>query len=122
MSIFSKIKKQFERRKQRIRKNLRKNHNNDKIRVSVYRSLNYTVGQAVDDNLNKTLFSVSSKIVNNAEKNQNKTDQAYQAGVLLGNKLLENKYLEIVFDRGGYLYHGRVKAFADGIRAAGIIF
>ncbi len=121
MSILSKIQSQFERRKMRVRKNLRKNNNNNKIRVSVHRSLNYTVGQAVNDIENKTLFSVSTKIIVNAEK-QNKTDKAYQAGLLLGQKLLDQKYSEIIFDRGAYLYHGRVKAFADGIRAAGVIF
>ena len=121
MSILSKVKKQFERRKMRVRKSLRKNHNNDKIRVSIYRSLNYTVGQAINDIENKTLFSVNTKIISNIEK-QNKTDQAYQAGVVLGKKLLDQKYSEIIFDRGAYLYHGRVKAFAEGIRAAGVTF
>jgi large subunit ribosomal protein L18 len=120
MSILSKIKKQFERRKMRVRKNLRKNHNNEKIRVSVHRSLNYTVGQAINDLENKTLFSVSTKVITLAEKN--KTEKAYEAGVLLGNKLLDQNHSEIIFDRGGYLYHGRVKAFAEGIRAAGVIF
>jgi large subunit ribosomal protein L18 len=121
MSILSKVKKQFERRKMRVRKGLRKNHNNDKIRVSVHRSLNYTVGQAINDIENKTLFSVTTKIIVNAEK-KNKTEKAYEAGVLLGSKLLDQKYSEIVFDRGAYLYHGRVKAFAEGIRAAGVVF
>jgi large subunit ribosomal protein L18 len=121
MSILSKIKKQFQRRKMRVRKQLRQNHNNDKIRVSIFRSLNYTVGQVINDIENKTLFSVSTKNIENKLQN-NKTDQAYQAGILLGNKLLDQKYTEIIFDRGAYLYHGRVKSFAEGIRATGVIF
>ena len=103
MSILSKIKKQFERRKMRVRKSLRKNHNNEKIRVSIHRSLNYTVGQAINDIENKTLFSVSTKIVSNTEK-QNKTDKAYQAGVLLGGKLLDQKYSEMTHTYKGFIY------------------
>jgi large subunit ribosomal protein L18 len=121
MSVLSKIKKQFDRRKMRVRKSLRKFHDNDKIRVSIYRSLNYTVGQAINDMENKTLFSVSTQLISNLDK-KNKTDIAYQAGLLLGEKLLSEQYSKIIFDRGGYLYHGRVKAFADGIRAAGVVF
>ncbi len=124
MSVISKIKDQYRRRVLRVRKNLRKAHDNDKLRVSVYRSLNYTSAQVVDDVRGKTLFSVTTKNIAGTvgQEKKNKTELAYQAGILLGAKLLENDHKDIIFDRGAYLYHGRVKALADGIRAAGIIF
>jgi large subunit ribosomal protein L18 len=122
MSILSKIKKQRERRKLRVRSKLRQFHNNTKIRVSVCRSLKYITGQVIDDSLQKTIFSISSRTLVSDAIKISKIDQAYQAGILVGQKLLENNKNEIVFDRGSYLYHGRVKAFADGIRSVGIAF
>lgn len=121
MSIVSKIKNQYLRRKMRVRKNLRKSHNNDKLRVCIYRTLNYTSAQVINDTEQKTLFSISTKNLIGEEK-KNKTELAYEAGLSLGAQLLKNNHNYIIFDRGAYLYHGRVKAFADGIRAVGVIF
>jgi large subunit ribosomal protein L18 len=118
----SKLKKQYTRRQLRTRKNLRQFHNNDKLRVSVYRSLKYVSAQVIDDKNAVTLFSITTKENEISKKNLNKVDSAYEAGMMLGKKLVDQEYKEIIFDRGGYLYHGRVKALADGIRAAGVQF
>lgn len=122
MSVISKLKKQCSRRKLRVRKNLRMFHNNNKVRVSVFRSLKYTSAQVIDDSNQVTVLSCSTKALGSHEQKMNKVDAAYQVGLLLGKKLLDKQYSEIVFDRGVYLYSGRVKSFADGIRAAGIKF
>lgn len=118
MSEVKKNKDRVERRKLRVRSALRKLCSNNKIRISVFRSLNYISAQAINDQKAITVAYVSSK---DTEKN-NKVKMSYDAGILLGNKLLQLGYNEIVFDRGAYLYHGRVKAFSDGIRAVGIKF
>lgn len=123
MSVLKKIKNQVMRRKMRVRNNIRKAYDNNKFRVSVFRSLNYIYGQVIDDQKSKTIFSVSTKDcqVKDVIK-KNKTVASFDAGIILGKKILDSGCTEIVFDRGQYLYHGRVKAFADGIRSAGIIF
>lgn len=120
MSVMSKLKKQRIRRGLRIRKNLRKFHNNTKLRVSVYRSLKYTSAQVIDDVNGNTILSISTKKMLSIKEKINKVDAAYSAGLTLGKNLLVKDYKEVIFDRGSYLYHGRVKAFADGLRAAGM--
>lgn len=119
MSEIRKNKNRVIRRKFRVRKALRRLYSNDKVRVSVFRSLNYISAQVIDDKKAVTIASISSK---NIEESTNKSEMSYRAGVLLGNKILELGYKEILFDRGAYLYHGRVKKFADGIRNTGINF
>lgn len=122
MSIIKRKKRQVLRRKMRVRKNIRQAYDNSKIRVSVFRSLCHIYGQAIDYLTGNTILSASTKdIIINDEAKKNKTALSYDAGVILGKRLLDSGYTEIVFDRGSYLYHGRVKAFSDGIRASGVI-
>jgi large subunit ribosomal protein L18 len=102
-----------------VRKALRKLCTNHKLRVSVFRSLKYVSAQAIDDVNALTLASISSK---NILTSGDKSETSYQAGVLLGQKILELGHKEILFDRGQCLYHGRIKKFADGIRSTGISF
>lgn len=91
----------------------------DKPRLSVFRSLLHIYGQAIDDIGCRTLVAVSDKQV---KVKGNKTVVAQAVGEAIGKKLIEKKINKIVFDKGAYKYHGRVKAMAEGIRKAGIIF
>lgn len=88
-------------------------------RLSVFRSNKGFFIQLIDDNEGKTLASVDSKEIKGAMK---KTDAAKEGGRLVAKKAIEKKIGKVVFDRGGYKYHGRVKAVADGAREGGLKF
>ncbi len=89
-----------------------------KPRLSVFRSNLYTYAQLIDDNAGKTLVSASTKELKS--KKIKKTEQAKELGALLAEKAIKLDIKEAVFNKGPYLYHGRVKALADGAREAGI--
>ncbi len=108
------------RRKQRIRKKL--TGTPEKPRLSVFRSLNHIYVQAIDDSTGKTLFAASSTEVKGKSKGTGNRDAAKLVGELIANKCKDKGIENVVFDRGGYLYHGRVKALADAARAAGLKF
>jgi len=117
-----------EKRFKRIRRHLRVRKKvfgtAQKPRLSVYRSLKHIYGQLIDDTRGVTLLAVSSltKDLREQLKGKKKTEQAMIVGEYLGKKALEKGITQVVFDRGGFLYHGRVKAFADGARKAGLKF
>ena len=94
-------------------------------RLSVFRSLSNIYANLVDDSINKTLFSIStlSKEVK-AELNDKMSNisKSKVVGKILAKKAIENKIKKIVFDRNGYLYHGRVKSLAEGAREGGLEF
>lgn len=108
------------KRHKRIRKKV--SGTTSRPRLSVYRSNKYIQIQLVDDVLNMTILGMSTS--NLDLKGKNKTDQAKELGIQFANKLSEakKKFDGIVFDRGGYRYHGRVKAVAEGLREAGLVF
>ena len=87
-------------------------------RLSAFRSNSYIYAQLVNDDTGKTLASSSSLEV----KTSNKTVAAKEAGKAIAKKALEQKIKKVVFDRGGYVYTGRVKALADGAREGGLDF
>ncbi len=90
-------------------------------RVSVLRSNRYTSAQVVDDAQGVTLTAVSSRMVKGSAKTTlNKTEAAVQVGIKLAEILKKRQVTQVVFDRGGYKYHGRVKAVAESLREAGI--
>ncbi|HXG38196.1 MAG TPA: 50S ribosomal protein L18 [Bacteroidota bacterium] len=94
-------------------------------RLTVYRSLNHIYAQLIDDTTGKTLVAAStlSKELRDQIKGlRNRTEVAKIVGKLAGQKALERNIERVVFDRNGYLYHGRVKAVADGAREAGLKF
>ena len=93
-------------------------------RLSVYRSLNHIYVQVIDDTKCVTLCSASTmeKDVKSAVKDMTKTDAAKVVGKAVAEKALKNGVKQVVFDRGGYLYTGRVRAVADGAREAGLNF
>jgi len=93
-------------------------------RLSVFRSLSNISVQIIDDLRGHTLASASSleKDVRTAIKGMNKTDVAKKVGALLADRAKRAGVGKVVFDRGAYKYHGRVKALADGAREAGLEF
>lgn len=92
---------------------------NDSPRLVVFRSNLHIYGMLVDDQSGKTLLSSSDK---EFKGKLTKTEKANQVGKVLAEKALGKKIKKIKFDRGGYLYHGRVKALAEGAREGGLDF
>ncbi|MEK6616158.1 MAG: 50S ribosomal protein L18 [Bacteroidota bacterium] len=106
--------------KKRIRSKV--NGNSARPRLSVFRSNNEIYAQLIDDASGKTIMSVSSIGKNSVKVKGSKTEKAKSVGVALAKKAVEKGIKDVVFDRNGFLYHGRVKAVADGAREAGLKF
>ncbi len=113
-----------EQRRLRIKRRIRKKISGtaEKPRFSVFRSNKQIYAQVIDDISGKTLFSVSSLDKTITEKNVNKIEQAELVGQIAAGKSKDSGISEVVFDRNGYLYHGRVKALADAARKGGLKF
>lgn len=96
----------------------------ERPRLSVFRSLNHMYAQIVDDSRGLTLAAASTldPEVREAVKDKKKTDAGAQVGKLIAKRAKEKGISQVVFDRGGYLYHGRIKALADAAREAGLKF
>ena len=97
----------------------------ERPRLVAYRSLRYMYGQIVDDSQNKVILGlsdISKAVKTEAEKAKNKTEAAFIVGKALAAEAKKKKISKVVFDRNGYLYHGRVKSFADGAREGGLDF
>ena len=111
-----------ERRKLRIRRKI--SGTPERPRLSVFRSAKHIYAQCVDDAGGKTIAHVSTlaKDVKGAIAESNKSDAAKKVGAAIAKVLLAKGIDKVVFDRNGYLYHGRVKALADGAREAGLKF
>jgi large subunit ribosomal protein L18 len=112
-------------RRSRIKMRIRKDvyGTKDKPRLSVYRSNKQIYVQFIDDAEGKTLLSVSSRVKEIADKTGiTKTEQAKLVGKLAAEKSKENGISDVVFDRNGYLYHGRIKALAEAAREGGLKF
>lgn len=107
------------RRKQGVRKEILGVP--DRPRLSVFRSLNHVYAQVIDDLTGTTLASASTRDKGFSEKGQ-KTSEATAVGKLLAERAKEKGVSKVVFDRNGYMYHGRVKALADGAREGGLQF
>lgn len=91
----------------------------EKPRLQVFRSSKYIYAQVIDDETGKTLLSESDF---GKKDKKNKTESAFLVGEGIAKKAKEKKITKIVFDRSGYLYHGRVKAVAEGARKGGLQF
>lgn len=104
------------RRHQRIRAKIK--GTKDMPRLSVFKSNTAVYAQVIDDEKGLTLASASSKNV----KGKSEVEKASQVGVEIAKQLGEKKITKIVFDRGGYIYTGRVKALAEGAREGGLKF
>lgn len=88
-----------------------------KPRLSVFRSNNYTYAQLIDDEKKVTIVSASTRELKGSA---NKTSQAKSLGQLIGQKSQKAGIKEAVFNKGSYLYHGRIKAVAEGARESGL--
>lgn len=114
-------------RREKIKVTIRKKifGTTERPRLSIYRSLNEIYGQIIDDTTGKTLVSASSN-ANDAKEivagAKSKVEKSVLVGKLLAKKAIEKNITTVVFDRNGYLYHGRVKALADGAREGGLKF
>jgi len=111
----------------RVRKKI--SGTSDYPRLSVFRSNKFIYAQIIDDEANKTIVSCSSRdkdVSSNKTENKSglsqKSFDAYKVGLTISNKCKKSGISRVVFDRGGYKYHGRVKALADGARENGLEF
>ena len=93
-------------------------------RLCVFRSLNHIYGQVIDDVRGHTLVSASTldPEIRDEIKGETRIKKAEKVGLLIGKRALEREINQVVFDRGGYKYHGRVKALAEAAREAGLVF
>jgi large subunit ribosomal protein L18 len=108
-------------RKKRIRKKVR--GDSARPRLSVFRSATHIYAQVIDDETRATLVSASSLSKElTAEQKVSKTELAKKVGALVAQRCIENKIKKVVFDRNGFIYHGRIKALADGARETGLEF
>ncbi len=111
------------RRKQRVRLSLRRTANG-RPRLSIFRSSKHISAQVIDDLKGETLASASSleKTMRDDGKTGADVDAAKAVGKLLAERAVKNGVKEVIFDRGGYLYHGRVKALGEAARESGLSF
>lgn len=91
-------------------------------RLSVYKSNTAIYAQLIDDTSGRTILSVSSSGKSYAKLNGTKTEKAKLVGETIAKKAVEKGIKQVVFDRNGFLYHGRIKALADGAREGGLKF
>jgi large subunit ribosomal protein L18 len=119
----SKLTQLVDRRKARVRRSLRSNAGT-RPRLSVHRSSKNIYAQVIDDAQGKTLAAASTleKDVKGALKTGADKEAAAAVGKLIAERATKAGVKEVVFDRGGYLYHGRVKALADAAREGGLSF
>lgn len=117
MSLQKNNKLRKERRAYRVRKNVK---TGGLLRVSVFKSLNHIYGQIIDDSNHQTLVSCSSLELDNIVGDKKAAARA--VGLELAKKALAQGLNEVAFDRGRFLYHGRVKELADGLREGGLKF
>jgi len=104
----------------RVRKNV--SGTKEQPRLNVYRSNNNIFAQIIDDTTGNTLVSASSIDKELKLKNGSNIEAATKVGELLAKRAKKEKITKVIFDRGGYLYHGRVKALADAARENGLEF
>lgn len=112
-SIGAKIKRQ-----KRVRKKMKGTF--DMPRLSVHRTNNHIYAQLINDKDAKTILGVSEKNIAGAK--ETKIERAKKLGLVLAGKALDLKIKKVIFDRGNFLYHGRIKAVADGAREGGLEF
>lgn len=96
----------------------------DRPRLNVYRSLRHISAQVIDDDAGHTLVSASTlePEIQEQASGLSKQEQARLVGEIVAERAKEKGIEQVIFDRGGYLYHGRVKALADASREGGLIF
>ncbi len=116
--------KKLARSKRKTRVRSRVKGTGERPRLNVFRSLKHIYVQAIEDTTGKTLVSAStmSPELKGSFRQGGNAEAAKKVGELIAKKCLEKGIQKVVFDRNGYLYHGRVKALAEAARASGLIF
>ena len=122
--MITKIDKNEDRKRRHLRVRKKVKGTANAPRLCVFRSLNHIYVQIIDDTVGNTLVTASTldQEIKEAIKGQNKSEQAKAVGALAAKKALAKGIETVVFDRGGYLYTGRVQSLADGAREAGLKF
>ena len=117
------VKDRTERRKATVRRAVRKAAGS-RVRLSVFRSSKHIYAQVIDDRKGLTVASASSieKDMRGSLKTGANVDAAKAVGKLVAQRAIEKGVTDVVFDRGAYLYHGRIKALADAAREGGLKF
>ena len=111
----------FKKRRLRNRNKI-KSSKNKRIRMSVHRSLKNIYVQLIDDTIGSTITSASSRMSAVGKNLKNNTETAKLVGKEIAERAKKSGISEVYFDRGGFLYHGRVKALADAARESGLKF
>ncbi len=108
-------------RKKRIRKKVRGSA--ERPRLSVFRSASHIYAQVIDDDTRSTIVAASS-LLEEIEKSEkaNKTEIAKKVGAMVAKKCIEKDIKKVIFDRNGFVYHGRIKALAEAARKSGLEF
>ena len=120
--MISKVSKNVTRQKRHVRIRQTIVGTAEKPRLNVFRSNKQIYAQIIDDTTGKTLCSASSLDKEIKLENGSNVNAATEVGTLVAKRALALKIEAVVFDRGGYIYHGRVKALADAAREAGLEF
>jgi large subunit ribosomal protein L18 len=116
--------KQRKRAKRKVSIRLKLSGTAERPRLSVFRSARYVYAQAIDDTTGRVLAAASEleETLKSAVAGKPKKERARAIGKAIGDKLVALNIKAVVFDRNGYIYHGRVKEIADGARDAGLTF
>jgi large subunit ribosomal protein L18 len=122
MSASTNLKKQTLRLRRKIHIRKKVEGSTERPRLSVYRSLNHIYAQVIDDVSGKTLASASTLSAELKDGKGKKKDLAKEVGKLVAKKCQEAKIGAVVFDRNGFMYHGRIAAVAEGAREGGLKF
>ena len=122
--MFKKVNKNEVRKAKHNRIRFTLKGTSDMPRLNVYRSTNEIYAQIIDDKAGKTLCSASSKDkdLEKVVAGKTKIEQAHEVGMAIGSKAVKLGIKKVVFDRGGYIYTGRVQRLAEGARSAGLEF
>jgi large subunit ribosomal protein L18 len=118
------LKESKNKHRQRIHRRIRRRFAGtpERPRLSVFRSLKHIYAQVIDDQAGRTLVAASSRDLKVAAGSGGNVASAVEVGKRIAERAKENGITAVVFDRGGYRYHGRVKALADAAREAGLEF
>lgn len=122
--MLKKINRNEKRKKRHMRARQKLTGTPERPRLNVYRSLDHIYAQVIDDTVGNTIVSASTldkELKDKLDKTSNK-EAAKLVGELVAKRAQEKGINEVVFDRGGYIYHGRVKELADAAREAGLKF
>jgi len=122
--MVKKVSRKEVRAKKHMRIRNRLSGTSERPRLAVFRSNNHMYAQVIDDVAGNTLVAASTleKAVSAELEKTNNVDAAAYLGTVIAKRALEKGITTVVFDRGGYLYHGKVAALADAAREAGLVF